>query len=72
MCTAPETMDRENKAISQDIMELRSLTPFFEWCQARFHLDALIIVEVNIFINELSCLIKSFKLMPVNTFRFED
>jgi len=47
-------------------MKLRRLTPFEKRRQSRFYLDALAAAEFNVFVDQLSGLIKSFQFMSVN------
>jgi len=46
------------KRLSQNFMELYRLTPFFERRQSRYCLDALAAVEFDVFVDQLSGLIK--------------
>ena len=46
--------------------------PFFERCQARFCLNTLIIIKVNVFVNELPRLVEGSELMSVNALCFEN
>jgi len=68
----PQGEHTQGKRVCLRILELRSLTPFFERRQARFCSDALSAVEFDVFVDQLSGLIKSFQFMPVNAFGFEN
>ncbi len=48
------------------------MTSLFKWRQFRFKLDALVVVEIDVIVNEPPGLLKSGHLLSVDTFRFED
>ena len=61
-------MDGKKKGLSQHIIKLRSLTQFFERCQARIFLNTHIIVKNCMLINEMP----GCKLVTVNALGFEN
>lgn len=53
MLHRPRANGQIKSGLSQDNVNLRSLTPVFEWYQARFCLDTLIVVETDVLVDQL-------------------
>lgn len=65
------TAQKKPPNIGNEILS-NMLTSFFQRRQFCFSLDALVVVEVDVIINGLSCLCKRGKLYPVDAFRFKN
>ena len=56
----------------ENIIKPRGLTPFFEWCQALFCLNVLVVEEIYVFIDNLPSFREGKYLVTEDTFGFQN
>ena len=64
--------DREKSPQTKNNARLRSLMSFFERGQARFRLNTLVVIEMDVVINQRFGLNKCLWFRAIDTFGFED
>lgn len=62
---------QKKQTLSQNMMRLRGLAPNFKRSKAVFHINTLIVVEMDILIHQLLNLLSSCWFAPVKAFGFE-